>query len=296
MITWGLPIWLYLWLAGMAAGAFFAAFLAERIGKHADHRLLHLSLYFGIPAALAGVLFLLADLSYLFRFWHLFVFFNPTSPMSIGSWLLILWTGIGVLILLIWHARKRIPIKLERLLRVLDVFYWAGFIASIILMSYTGVLLAVSNQPLWSSTFFLPPLFVVSAISTGATILILLGLIIPRIRKKYSETIRRMVQVDAIVIMIEIAVLFIFLLLLSRSGIPGAGESMMILLTGVLAVPFWVGVVLLAILLPLILDFIHWGQKIDEHRSTFIITIASSACVIIGGLVLRTVIVIGGQL
>jgi len=295
-MNWGLPIWLYLWLAGMAAGAYFAAFLAERIGKHKDHGLLNISLYFGIPAAMIGVIFLLMDLSFVFRFWHLFIFFNPTSPMSIGSWLLIVWTAIGVLILLLWHLRNRIPVSKKRFSHIMNGFYWAGFVASAILMSYTGVLLAASNQPLWSATYLLPPLFVVSAISTGLTMLIFLGLVIRSARKAYSRTIGKMLHIDAIVIVMEIIVLFVFLYLLSRSGIPEAAESLTELIRGSLAIPFWVGVVLMAALLPLTLDIIYWRRKIEKHKAAFITSIASSACVILGGLILRTVIVIGGQI
>lgn len=295
MIVWGFPIWLYLWLAGIAAGAYFAAFLAEYFGKHTDHRLLRIALYLGIPAALAGVIFLLTDLGYPIRFWHLFVFFNFTSPMSIGSWLLVLWTIISMLILFLWHIRSRIPIKPVNLQRIMNYLRRAGFFISVLLMSYTGVLLAASNQPLWASTFLLPPLFVVSAISTGAAALILVSLIM-RIWKIYGETIRRMVQVDAIIIMVELVVLLVYLFLLSQSGIPGASESMKQLTAGTLAIPFWIGVVLLAILLPFVLEVIHWGKKIGKHKIVFASSIASSVSVIFGGLILRTVIVIGGQI
>jgi formate-dependent nitrite reductase membrane component NrfD len=68
------------------------------------------------------------------------------------------------------------------------------------------------------------------------------------------------------------------------------------LLTGELAIPFWIGVVLLAILLPFALYVINWGKKIEDQRIVFVSAITSSACVIIGGLMLRTVIVIGGQI
>jgi formate-dependent nitrite reductase membrane component NrfD len=295
MITWGFTVSLDLWLAGMAAGAYLVAFLAERFGKHADHRLLHTALYFGIPAAFGGVIFLLTDLSYPLRFWHLFIFINFTSPMSIGSWLLVLWMTISMLIVFLWLTRNRIPIKPVILKRITNFLHTAGFFVSVFLMSYTGVLLSASNQPLWSSTVLLPSLFVVSAISTGAAILILLSLI-TGIWKIYGETIRRMVQVISVVIVVEIVVLLVYFFLLSRSGIPGATESMSQLITGELAVPFWFGVVLLAILLPLALYVVNWGKKVRERKIVLVSSIASSACVIFGGLMLRTVIVIGGQI
>ncbi len=293
--NWGFQIWLYLWLAGMAAGAYFTAFLAERFGKHTDHRLLHIALYFGIPAAMTGVIFLLTDLSYPLRFWHLFVFFNFTSPMSIGSWLLVLWITIGIMIIFLWHLRNRIPIKPAILHRIMSYLRWTGFLTSMLLMSYTGVLLAASNQPLWASTVLLPPLFVISAISTGAAILILLSLI-TRMWKTYGETLRQMVQVDAIVIVVELVVLLVYFLLLSKSIIPGVTESMGQLTTGTLAIPFWFGVVLLATLLPFTVYVVNWGKRVEETKIVFASFIASSVCVIFGGLMLRTVIVIGGQI
>ena len=295
MITWGFPVCLDLWLAGMAAGAYFSAFLAERFGKHTDHRFLHIALYFGIPTAMAGVAFLLADLSNPLQFWRLFVSFNITSPMSMGSWLLVLWITVGMLIVFLWHLRNRIPIKPVNLKRIRNFLHWTGFFASVLLMTYTGVLLAVSNQPLWTSTVLLPPLFVVSAVSTGAAILILISMI-TRMWKTYGETIRRMVQVVVVIIVIELAVLLVYFLWLSQSGIPGAVESMSQLTTGTLAVPFWLGVVLLAILLPFAIYVVNWGKKIGEQKIVFASSIVSSVCVIFGGLVLRTVIVIGGQI
>lgn len=158
-----------------------------------------------------------------------------------------------------------------------------------------GILFSVSIQPLWASTFLLPPLFVVSAVSTGAAILILAGLI-TRTWKIHGETIRRMIQVDAIVIVVELVILLVYLLWLSKSGIPGASEAMITLTTGVLAVRLWLGVVLLAMMVPFALDVAHWGKKLEEHRTVLIAAVVSSACVIFGGLILRIVIIIGGQI
>ncbi len=295
MITWGFPVSFDLWLAGMAAGAYFVAFLAENFGKHTDHRLLRTALYMGIPAAMAGVIFLLSDLGYPLRFWHLFININFTSPMSIGSWLLSLWIAIGALIVFLWHMRNRLPIKSVTLHRIMSYLRWAGFFASVILMSYTGVLLASSNQPLWASTVLLPPLFVVSSISTGAAILVLISLT-TRMLKVNGEIIKRLVRVIGVVIGVELVIIFMYLFLLSQSGIPGANESMKQITTGILAIPFWLVVVLLAILLPFTLNIANLGKKLEGHRVAFIASVASSACVVLGGLALRIVIVIGGQI
>ncbi|OGN87963.1 MAG: hypothetical protein A2Z74_05570 [Chloroflexi bacterium RBG_13_46_9] len=295
MITWGLPIWLYLWLAGMAAGAYFAAFLGERFGKLDDHRLIRTAAYMGIPFALIGVAFLIIDLGEPSRFWHLLVVLKPSSPMSVGSWLLTLWIAVASLILVLWHTKKWLHLKPSTINRTTNFLHVSGFIISLFLMGYTGVLLAATNQPLWGSTISLPPLFVTSAVSTGAALLILIGLI-TRMWKSHGDIIHRMVQVDAVVIVVELLILGAYMLWLPRSGVPGADESMRRLTTGVLAARFWLGVVLLAILIPFALDVVHWGKKIGEHKTVFGAAVASSTCVIFGALILRAVIVIGGQI
>ena len=65
------------------------------------------------------------------------------------------------------------------------------------------------------------------------------------------------------------------------------------LLTGELAVMFWVGFVLLALLLPIALDLLHKYKEMEDKTAAWIIGL-SAASVIIGGFLLRAVITIGG--
>jgi len=66
------------------------------------------------------------------------------------------------------------------------------------------------------------------------------------------------------------------------------------LVAGKMAAAFWVGVVLLALLIPLALDLRLRGKAIAPGVWTTVLV--SSLCVIAGGLVLRAVITIGGQI
>ena len=142
---------------------------------------------------------------------------------------------------------------------------------------------------------FLPPLFVVSAISTGAAALILLGLI-TGMWKTYGNTLRAMIQVVAVIIMFEFILLLVYFWVISRSGIPGAVASLQQVISGDLALVFWIGVVIMAILIPFATIVATWGRRFHEHKFVFVSSVVSSACVVLGGLVLRAVIVIGGQL
>ncbi|HUV95375.1 MAG TPA: NrfD/PsrC family molybdoenzyme membrane anchor subunit, partial [Anaerolineae bacterium] len=76
-LSWGTPLFFDLWVAGMAGGAYFAAFLTHLFGANEDQRLLKLATYVGVPMVLLGVLTLVVDLGEPFRFWHLYVGLTP---------------------------------------------------------------------------------------------------------------------------------------------------------------------------------------------------------------------------
>ncbi len=315
-MAWSAPIYLYLWLAGMAGGAYFAAFLAERFAGIVDRRLLRLATYVGIPLVVIGLILLVADLGNPLRFWHLFTQFKVMSPMSIGTWILLVWISVAVIMVILWWVQNRLTEEVARNMRRLtEILAWIDVVFSVLVIAYTGVLLAVSNRPLWAGTFLLPSLFVASAISTGVAIIIVTALIANRIgrgslielkmaiNQLFGSTdwtipnrmVSRLAEADVIVILIELAVLIGYAVWLATTSMAGAGTALGLLITGTLAAPFWVGVVLLALLIPLGLDIANWGKEI-ETKAVWRAIIASSACVILGGLILRAVIVIGGQL
>ncbi|MFC1957743.1 NrfD/PsrC family molybdoenzyme membrane anchor subunit [Chloroflexota bacterium] len=292
-MTWNAPIYLYLWLAGIAGGAYFAAFLAERFAGITDRPLLRPAIYIGIPAAVVGVVLLIFELGNPLRFWRLFTQFDVTSPMSLGTWILLLWCGVGILMLILsWYQNRTVEGSSDGILALNGFLGWVELVLSILLIAYTGVLLAVSSIPLWASTALLPSLFVASAISTGVAMVILAALVG---RSVPAKTMGRLVEADAIVIVIELIVLIIYAIWLGNSGMAGAGTALGILTTGALALPFWLGVVVLALLIPLGLELMNWGKEAGS-KGYVGAAVASSICVLLGGLVLRLVITLGGQI
>ncbi len=310
-MAWNAAIYVYLWLAGMAGGAYFVAFFADRF-TGGNRQLFRLATYMGIPMAVIGVLLLIVDLGRPIRFWHLLTEFKVSSPMSMGTWILFAWVLIAVVLAVIWWSErffdKGMPRNLQRLTSFLGGI---NVIFAVLLMTYTGVLLAVSNQSLWAGSVLLPSLFVASAISTGIAIMILGALITNSSTEARlvlnqcsrasdwtisNKTIVRLAEVDAGVIVIELLALVGYAVWVANSSLAGASEGLSILLTGSLAAPFWIGVVLLALLIPLWLDVANWGKQIGSNKRVAMVIASSSLCVIIGGLILRAVITIGGQL
>ena len=133
-----------------------------------------------------GCLILIFDLGHWYRFYKLFVHFRIESPMSIGSWLLLLFTVVSLINFYAWlpeqkrndafrQLAKRIR-GVERLNR--DLSSWrrplaaVGFPLSLGVGIYTGILLgAVQARPFWN-TNLVAQLFLFSALSTGCALLL----------------------------------------------------------------------------------------------------------------------------
>jgi formate-dependent nitrite reductase membrane component NrfD len=233
-----------------------------------------------------------------------------------GTWILLAWVVIAVMMVILWRIENSFSKETAgRLRRTTGFLSLVNLVFAVLLMIYSGVLPAVSSKVLWAGTVLLPALFVASAVSMGLAILIIAILTVnatnkggfavlkPVINQTLdstdwtipSRTVPRIAMANAIVIIIELAALIGHILWLTISAEAGAGEAIELFITGTLAVPFWLGVVLLALLIPLALYVINWGKDIETGTVERTMAI-SSICVVFGGLLLRAVIMVGGQI
>jgi protein NrfD len=184
---WRWLILAYFYLGGLAAGSYFLAALMDLVGRSRDRRLVRLGYLIAFPLVGLCGLVLTADLGRPERFWHMLVqseTFRPMiktySPMSAGAWALLLFGGCTFL--------SFVAVLAERgwlgwsLLRHLGPPAFVGWLVTVIgallgfyVAGYTGVLLAVTNRPIWADTTLLGLTFLISAASTSAALLILLG-------------------------------------------------------------------------------------------------------------------------
>lgn len=187
---WTWYILVYFFVAGLAGGSYFLATFLRYWGTPADEPAARLGFYVPLPATLIGALMLTLDLNQPLRFWHMLVNttpdafglnFNTTTPMSIGVWALLVASIFGLVAFieaLVRDRRIRHPIG-NRLAAPLDgtagrAFHVVGAALYVFVAGYTGVLLAVSNQPVWSDTWALGGLFLASGLSGSAALLLLL--------------------------------------------------------------------------------------------------------------------------
>jgi protein NrfD len=143
---------------------------------------------------------------------------------------------------------------------------------------YTGVLLVGTNVPLWHHAQLLGAVFLLSAASTAYALLILV------LRRRHSHeadtTIRKLELADRYVIVLELLAIVIMLITLGGVARP--------LITGGFGVVFWLGVVGVGLILPLLLPYVRSGALARRP-------LLGVSCVLAGGLLLRFVVIMAPQ-
>ena len=291
---WGWWIVLYFFVGGIAAGAYFTAALLELTGDPRDRDAIRIAHYIAFPLAVICGLLLIVDLGRPERFWHM-IFqsgrfplpsFKFWSPMSVGSWGLLIFSGFAFLSFvdaILSRRRERRLVHHGALGRAISVL---GAIAGFFLASYTGVLLSTTNQPVWTQSNVMGALFLVSGASTGiATLGLLLGL-----RRQYFASARhKLDEADNIMMLLELVLLAVFLVSLgSMAGPAAAAAGAIPFLSGPGLLVLGVGVAFLGLLIPLLL---HLRPRMLGTGTPMVAAIL----VLIGGFLLRYAVVMFPQ-
>ncbi len=290
--VWGWEIPAYLFLGGMAAGIMFlSALLHARPGPRSRAaRWLPLL----TPALLAlgmGALFL--DLEHRLHVWRFYLAFRWTSPMSWGAWILVVVYPVSILFGLVTLGeedlapfRARVPalagalaaarafaLRHARRLRIANLVVGVG------LGGYTGVLLStLGARALWGSAL-LGPLFLVSGISSGAALAMLL--------RVDPEERHFLARADMHAMWLEIALILLFLVGLATGG-AAAREGAALVLGGPFTAPFWALVVIAGLVVPSVMELL---ERRLHLRPTFV----APSLVLAGGFALRWILVAAGQ-
>lgn len=179
----------YFVVAGLAGGSYTLGTMLRLWGRPWDEQAARLCFLLSLPLLIVCPLLLTIDLGQPLRFWHMMVDtgaggnginFIAVSPMSMGVWGLLIagiFATLSFLEVVALDGRYRYPGDrlVARVLgggvgRVVNV---VGTIFMLFVAGYTGVLLSVSNQPVWSDSYALGGLFTASGLG-GATAMVLL--------------------------------------------------------------------------------------------------------------------------
>jgi formate-dependent nitrite reductase membrane component NrfD len=318
--SWEIPV--YLFAGGVVAGMMILGGLAMlRVARGEDPKS-----FFSLQTPLLafvlinigmGALFL--DLAHKLYVWRVYLTFQPGSPMSWGSWVLIIVYGVLVASALIrlpaawpWLG-QRIPM-LQRLSdwllsrpSRLKLIGWANIVLGVGLGIYTGILLnTMVARPLWNSAI-LGPLFLVSGLSAGAAMMHVASVFLPRrptpngmlggavsalCQQLGSDpperrTVDSLIRADIAFLVIELVLLGLLLINLQTSTASHAAAAALIA-SGPYAWAFWGVIVVLGILMPLALQGLELSHRIPH-------TVLPALLVLVGGFALRWVMVNAGQ-
>ncbi len=169
------PVWkwqiaTYFYLGGLSAGAYVLGRVADRIGGNSQQRTTRVASYVAMAALLPCPALLIDDLGDPKRFHHMLRVWKPTSPMNLGTWTIVAYSGMAFFQALRQYAADyNGPLKAWTHHALVAGFHdAAGIPLSLLMAGYTGVLLSCTSNPLWCQNTWLGPLFTASAISTGA--------------------------------------------------------------------------------------------------------------------------------
>ena len=162
--SFGAMIALFIFFTGLSAGSFFLSTLAYGFGRIQYRALSRPAIITATLMLLVAPAFLLLHVGKPLRSWHLFLFLNPGSPITWGSFLL---TSYPLFCLIYMACIFQDKDKAARRWGLVGIPF------AVSVHAYTGFILAFCPaRPLWHSSM-IPLLFLVSAVVSGTALMIL---------------------------------------------------------------------------------------------------------------------------
>jgi len=311
-IEWGFLIVDYLFLGGLSAGLFFVSALAAFLYKIDEPspytRIARLGAFLAPWPVMIGCLLLIFDLGRGYAFYKLFLHLRLVSPMSIGSWLLVLFNLVALVNCYAWlteNQRTALFAKLPRPLQFLgklnyDIDHWRRRIAiiglpiSVGVGIYTGVLLgAVQSRPFWN-TNLVAQLFLFSALSSGCAALIL-GL---AGRQQTAQELKLLYGLDICFMVLEFFIVLPYLIH-GELSVQAVQDSLRLILGGPFTTLFWVMFLGMGLLTPLLIELKELVPVVVSNREFHynrFVTAGAAVLILGGGFLLRYIFVFAGQM
>ena len=318
-LLWGMPVIGYLFLAGVGAGALTvsASVLLRGGGGGFAGQHYNIARYgaFAAPLPLMlGCAFLIFELGsfdagHWFKWINLYKTIN-LSPMSIGTWLL---TGfIGVSVLYAYTFLPKTPGLGDMRDSLRTMLAWVSVPLGIATAVYTGVLLgAMPAKPFWNSPI-LAMLFLISSLSTGVAVILLFRALFPGKEKdkpagamttdyfkRRDQSAYILTSSDLLLIGFELLVIGLFIMY-AHLTVGAVKESVaVILFGGSLATYFWFGVVFIGLVAPALIELYYVIPRLLNHQEFDVpvsVEIIVPIAVLVGGFLLRYVVVVAGQI
>ena len=277
-MVWDAIIAIYLFLAGLGAGAFALGALTNW-AKTPAPTMMKVSFIVAPVAVAVGTLMLVVDahagLMNPLRFFGLVA--NLGSVMAWGVIILSAFLVVSIVDLIVLLAKKSTP-------KALDI---VGAVLAVCVAAYTGVLLGDAGVafPLWNMAV-LPILFIVSAASTGIAVTLLITRLVA------ADEAAALPWLGKAGLVLPVLELALVIALLAVAGMAGGSAgaagaaSVANLVSGPYAVAFWLGFVVIGLAVPFVLEFM--SRRGSQSKA---LPMAGEACVLVGGFMLRYLVI-----
>jgi len=257
----GIMLWLAFYFGGLGGGAYVVSVFFDNM--------LGMAIGVDIAVGIKGIQHLLF-LGKPIRFWRLLAHPN-TSWLSRGLYFVFTFGGIAfiqIVLQFFW------PEQFATLITVLKVI--AG-VAALCVATYTGfVLNSVKGVPYWGLSF-LPLLFVACGILGG------FGVNTAIAAFDTTFNLHAIEMGSRILLLINVVLIVLYLTIeASRKG-PTGKKSVLMQIRGTLSAQFWIGVVLLGIVIPAIIAI----SSMFTGEATAWVLVFGTCCEIVGGAMLR---------
>jgi polysulfide reductase chain C len=293
-LTWEFPVAVDLFFAGVGAGSFCLGAIAARKKGRGWEACARMASLLAPLAIVFGLSMLILDLRNKTRFWMTLRVLNSNSPMSIGVWLLSAFFMVSAL-----FAVCELPASIRQRIPWLGKFsVWSrpelknqlgiiGILLALGVSVYTGVLLLVSIIPVWRN-LSLPLLLFLSAICTGFAGGMILTMLSLKKEDIYAikEPLQYIKHSYRVILPFYLLMALVFVLTLIVS--PASEKHAMRFISGWSGLIWWAGVMGIGILAPLILVV---RKEAIRNRGAWVLF----SCVLIGGFLLRIVLILAGQ-
>ena len=294
-ISWGIFLAAYIFVGGMAGGAFIIAAVTDLFGQNKYNELSKSGSFASLISIIIGLVLLVLDLG---RFrvdplgiLNAFIHF-PNSIMSVGTWIISGLAVIALLTAIIWIFQGATILR-----KVLSI---VGLVLGFSTTAYTGLLLALSRgRPFWNSAF-LPWTFVVSGTLTGLAISLLLIPLIAWIMPRFSMDFKKLIDDNQrfldvlkdsqkyILLLIVIEIVLVFFEIVT-------GHLGLLINFGNILLIFF-GYITIGLILPLGITYLSLKTEYIGKNIQVPVSIASFIFILFGGFLLRYVILIAGQI
>ena len=277
----GWKVSLYIYLAGLSGSSQILATLGDIFGGRAARGMVRRGRYLSMLGATLGPALLILDLATPQRFYNMLRIFRPTSPMSVGSYLLTTFGVFGSVTAAAQFAADRVlrasRHRLRTLARVTQIpAAFAGGGMSV----YTASLQSATSTPLWAaSPRWLAVRYGGSSLACAAAALSLGERVWGN-----ERTARRLDAIALTALAVELGATLASARDYQRKGVADVLDS------GALGFAEAVGVVGLGTLLPIAL----YGAVLLQRRARFFPKTAGAAT-LAGGIALRHVMLVAGN-